>query len=184
MKNLFYLTLTVVSIMTISNCGGGSNSADQERIAQLEAQIAELQNQNGNTAENSQVAIDNNSNSVASTPAHTENSQQGHAGTYEVTDVNGKKWTFVLNPDETVVVEDGGNTYYGTWGDYSSIDYNPRIEFPSDDYPRLQFPKTETVSDSFLAIDIENGFIYGHSADSSTYKSKNPKKRLTIKKIK
>lgn len=113
-----------------------------------------------------------------------ETAKQGHAGTYEVTDINGKKWTFVLNPDETVVVKDGGNTYYGTWKDFITIDNNPKIAFPNDDYPKLQFPKTERVLDAYLAIDIENGLIYGNSASNTTYKSKNPKKRLPIKKIK
>ena len=113
-----------------------------------------------------------------------ETANQGHAGTYEVTDLNGKKWTFVLNPDETVVIKDGGNTYYGTWKDYSTFDDNPRIKFPTSDYPKLQFPKTERFFDAYLAIDVVNSYIYGNSADNSIYKSKNPKKRLPIKKIK
>lgn len=177
MKKLFLLTLTAVSIMTLSSCGGGSNSADQERIAQLEAQIAEIQNQNGNTTDNSQLTIDNNSNSVGSTPEHIETSQEGKPGTYEFTDKINNTWVLTLNTDGTATIrqKSGSKEAYGSW-EYTSFDGETVFRF-YDEAPIIYFESGEEKGSRMVSID---GYIYLRTSDAD---AKNPRKRLKITKI-
>lgn len=177
MNKIKNIAICLLFVFFIISC---SNSADKAKIAYYEEQINELQKElkNSQNSSETQNTTDYNQDSYSD---NNSNSQPNHSGTYEITDVNGKKWTFVLNPDESVIVEDGGNTYYGQWEASISLDYNPWITFDRNDYPKLQFPQPIN-KDHYLAIDVENGLIYGNPGGS--YKSKNPKKRLPIKKIK
>ena len=178
MKKLFFLTLTAFSIMILSSCGGGSNSADQERIAQLEAQIAEMQNQNGNTTDNSQEAIDNNSSSVALTPEHRETSQEGKPGTYEFTDKINNTWVLTLNTDGTATIrqKSGSKEAYGSW-EYTSYNGQTIYRF-YDEAPIIYFESGEERGSRMVSIE---GYIYLSTSDAD---AKNPRKRLNITKIK
>lgn len=178
MKNFLFLAFTSFVLSNLISCGGRKIHDEYypdtagSVVNEQSSTVSSASSESSSSQQTQQESITN------------ETTTGGHAGTYEVTDVNGKKWIFVLNPDETVVVEDGGNTYYGEWGDRPYMDDNPQVSFPSDDYPELQFPKIDKIHDSKLVIDVENGFIYGYGMHNLTYKSKNPKKRLKIKKIK
>lgn len=101
-------------------------------------------------------------------------------GTYQVIDEAGKKWSVIVNEDETIVIEGTDNSaYYGSWHFYKG-----KIEttFTSDGYiyPPLIFPNSETTDGMYLVIDVKENYIYA----SNSAKSKNPRKRLPITKVK
>lgn len=177
MKKLYFLTLTAFSIIILSSCGGGSNSADQERIAQLEAKIAELQSQSNGIAANS---LDQQNESINDDfTSNTDGAQATSKGVtkkdkYIFKDGVGNTWTVKVNNDNTSTFESSnGETYYGT---VSIIEGNIiELNFESD-IPRLTTPTSGVrVSFQYPVIDLLNGYIY---ATSSNYDSKNPKNRV------
>lgn len=187
MKKLFLLTLTAVSIMTLSGCGGGSNSADQERIAQLEAQIAELQNQKSNTVETESTNVDysdsytSSDNSTASSSdnstASSSSNGQNIIGTYEFTDKINNTWVVKLNSDESATIQLKGSNSpaYGTWSDWRNNGID--VSF-WDQQPKVWFPAGEETCYRFNIR--EDGYIYRSESDAQ---AKNPRKRLKITKI-
>ena len=184
MKKIFLLTLTAVSIMTLSSCGGGSNSADQERIAQLEAQIAELQNQIGNPVETESTTEDYSDSYTSSDNSNASSSSNGQnfIGTYEFTDDVNHTWVLKLNSDETATIQLKGSgsdsLAYGSWSDYRGSN-NGIILFFSDRAQIVWFPDGAEKCRGFVIR--EDGYIYRDLSDAS---AKNPRKRLTLTKVK
>lgn len=121
-----------------------------------------------NTAMEENMSEDNGNNDVSAP-----------VGTYQVTDKAGKKWVINVNEDETIVIEGTDNSaYYGSWRLYKG-----KIEtsFTSDSfYPPLIFPNSESTDGMYLVIDLKDKFIYA----SNSAESKNPRKRLSITKVK
>ena len=169
--------LTILAtILTISNMGG---------VTSFEELFSEYDNIYSD-GQNSYDNLSNYDNSIEQGTGIDEVSQtSGPFGTYEIIDVNGKKWTLLLNNDESAVMESGGKKYYGNWREWDSEAGSPlSVQFPNEDYPEIQFPKTDYLYGASLFIDTKEGFVYGDSPNSSTYKSKNPNKRVSINKVK
>lgn len=178
MKKLFFLTLTAVSIMILSSCGGGSNSADQERIAQLEAQIAELQEQKQNPVETANTA-GNYADSNSSTSNLSNSNSHSDIGTYEATDESGKTWIITLNSDGTaqIGIKNSDKVAYGTWDDWRRIEKGVKLAF-IDETPTIAFP-AETKAMRYGGIG-DDGYLY---SDYDYVKAKNPRQRIPIKKL-
>ena len=129
-----------------------------------------IPNKNNATTTNSDVQLGN---GVA-------NEESAPVGTYQVTDKAGNKWLISVNEDETILIEGTDNSaYYGSWHLYKG-----KIEtsFTSDGYiyPPLIFPNSESTDGMYLVIDLKEDYIYA----SNSAKSKNPRKRLPISKVK
>ena len=182
--NIFLFTAIIVSSNILTSCGG-SNSADQERIAQLEAQIAELQNQIGNPVETEPTTEDYSDSYTSSdnSTASSSSNGQNFIGTYEFTDEINNTWVLKLNSDETATIQLKGSDSpaYGSWSDWWAINNgNHLIHLSFDDQkPKVWFPAGEETC-SYLNI-INDGYIYFRDDDA---KAKNPRKRLTLKKVK
>ena len=169
MKNLLIASSFLIGII-LTSCGGGSDNAEIARLREENQALREQLNGNSSTSETETV--------IEETPQISE-----AVGNYEITDAKGKKWTLKLNEDDTAVMESNGKTYYGNWEKINYLDDAPHILFPFDDYPEIQFPKTEYLYGACMTIDTNEGYIYGNDASTDTYKSKHPKKRVEIKKI-
>lgn len=107
-----------------------------------------------------------------------EREKPSYTGKYTVKDVAGKKWSIVINEDNTAVIEGANNsTYYGSWREYKG---NIETTFTSEDYiyPPLEFPSSSSTDGMYLEIDLNDGYIYA----SNSAQSKNPRKRLPISK--
>lgn len=135
MKNLFNLIFVGLVAFSLTSCGG-SSSSDKERIAELEAQIAELQNNSNNTSsqpQSSEVFSSTSSSKSSDTPAN-------FVGKYKVVDRSGNIFYFIINQDETANVKAEGSdvTLYCSWSDLISINLGIRIDF-SDKRPIISF---------------------------------------------
>lgn len=123
----------------------------------------------------SDYAKENNSlNSTSSNPS----ASHSVIGEYEVIDTSNDTWILILNEDETVNLHvKNGREFYGTWTSY--IDDIIWIQIPFDDAPNGPNIKGDMTQKSSLFI--RDGFIYG---DGTASKSKNPRMRLSITKVK
>lgn len=165
MKNYIYLAVVAILLIANTGCNSSSNS-DKARIAQLEEQIEKLKS--------SQNSIQTQRN-VSSKSYSATNIIEG---TYEVLDNLGTKWIIILNSDETVNIHrEGSNVVaYGSWRDGN---YDGGIWLRMDEYPRIVFPNMEVGFSGHG--DINGDYLY---SEVNSAKSKNPNKRLPIKKIK
>lgn len=167
-KSWFSLPLgfTIILIVVYSVCWGFGKSQYEWNLAhgviqspQNSSDIHNNENYQGNGAEDEKSAP---------------------VGTYQVTDKAGNKWLISVNEDETIVIEGTDNSaYYGSWHLYKG-----KIEtsFTSDGYiyPPLIFSNSESTDGMYLVIDLKEDYIYA----SNSAKSKNPRKRLPITKVK
>lgn len=194
MKTRILSICSFVFMLSMVSCGG--NSSDKQRIADLESKIQELQNklndtskvqevnekENISSSESEAVTEETSSSYDSYTPTKSsgyESSKNNNyfAGTYEVTDAVGDTYTIELNSDETVkFMNSRGGVKYGSWRD--SPYGVPKLSFSYSESPVIFFPGGE--SDLDFAI-ISDGYLYSSNVE---YKSKNPRKRLDIKKIK
>lgn len=161
------LGFTIILIVVYSVCWGFGKSQYEWNLAHGVIQ----------SPQNDSSDIHNNVNYQGN---DADNEKYAPVGTYQVIDEGGKKWSVIVNEDETIVIEGTDNSaYYGSWHFYNS-----KIEtsFTSDDYiyPPLIFPNSKTTDGMYLVIDLKDMFIYA----SNSAKSKNPRKRLPITKIK
>lgn len=169
-----------VVIVCFVQCGG--NSSDRARIAELEAQIEELQDNRGGSEDNTHIATSRDTEtSVPSTETRRPRRERGtrqFIGTYEFTDTYNRTWVLTLKDDESVTVSAKGDDgiYYGSWNDFP---YDvPCLSFGWKESPIIAFPDED--EDISYGI-ITNEYIY---ASNTAYKAKNPNKRLPIKKTK
>lgn len=182
MKHLFFtLAIFTMSLFVVS-CGG-SSSKDKERIAELEAQLAELQA--GSTSDNSMIEYDSSyTSSTSSNTSTRSNKGQSIVGTYEFSD-NINTWCLVIERDEDN--SDEGTCYiinkskggdvkcYGSWYKYSTMKY-ASLHF-SEKKPIVFFPSGE---ETLRSPYVNTEWIY---ANSSASEAKNPNLRLPLKKI-
>ena len=181
--SIFALLTTLICV----GCSNSSNSEDKERIAQLEAQIAELQN---NSQSNSSDDDDNNQNTSSQNKSSEELTSTSSSnltaptknflGTYKVVDVNGNTFYFILNQDKTANVKTDGTDemLYCSWNDLTRIN-GVRIDF-SDKRPVMLYDGGMQKYGS-VYLDFQNEWLY---ADSEYIVSKHPKWRLKAEKIK
>lgn len=188
MKKLL-LGISVVALMLTTSCG---NNAEQERIAQLEKELAQLKGEKYNespaTATSSSMSKEYNDNSTSmeidesndqsSLSLSNEASGSRFTGTYQFTDKAGKVWIVNIKDDETATMNIKGNSYmyYAEWDD--SPYGVPLLQFGWDDSPYALFPSGKEGM-SYACID--DGYIY---CSNTAFSAKNPRKRLPIKKIK
>ncbi|MBD5319750.1 MAG: hypothetical protein HDS07_02465 [Bacteroides sp.] len=186
--SIFALLTTLICV----GCSNSSNSEDKERIAQLEAQIAELQN---NSQSNSSDDDDNDLNTSSQdkssevfTSTSSSNSSaptKNFLGTYKVVDNNGNTFYFILNQDETANVKTDGTDemLYCTWYEWSNRKRGVQITF-SDKEPVILFDGGILKGHSMF-FDFQNEWLYAGDYSNSTYiDSKHPKWRLKVEKIK
>lgn len=169
MKKSLLIFLTCAMSLVMVSCGG-SSSSDKKRIAELEAQIAELKKGNGANNSSPEEGFSNVSSSYDS----------DIVGTYEFTDEINNTWTLVANVDNTATIsikDDKETICYGSWEDFRSIDIGVRFMF-TDQCPIVYFP---AGSEKGSYIYLKDGYIYGNS---SYVEAKNPRRRLPINKIK
>lgn len=177
----------------MTSCLGcvSSSSRDKDRIAELEAQIAELQSSNSTihtaveeTAVEEAPSSDYQSlisGSATSTSSNTSKSNGSSiVGTYQFTDELNHTWVLVANTDETATIstKDGNNLCYGSWHDFRVNDDGIDFSF-TDEVPVVYFPSGSERCMSFNLRD--DGYIYRSRSDA---KAKNPRKRLPVKKVK
>lgn len=127
MKRLL-LGISVVALMLTTSCG---NNAEQERIAQLEKELAQLKgekyNESPSTTSSSSMSKEYNDNSTSmeideSIDQSSSNEASGSrfTGTYQFTDKAGKVWIVNIKDDETATIKVKGEsfTYYAEWDDF------------------------------------------------------------------
>lgn len=173
MKKLTYLFVACMVSLVVASCGGGSNSSEADRIAQLEDSIARMNKQLNNAVPSDGVNAESNSN-VSSVNA----SENDVVGTYEVKDHLDQVWIFTLNADEsaTVTKKGGDAVGYGSWSDDR---YDNGIWFDFEEEPRIVFPN---MQEGFFGHgDMNSGYLY---RTVNAAKSKDPHQRLEMKKIK
>ena len=178
MKRLL-LGISVVALMMTASCG---NKAEQDRIAQLEAEIAKLK---GEDYRESSSASNDENYSLPSTSQETDNSSLSNnekssrfTGRYQFTDKSGNVWIVNLKDDETATMNIKGDSflYYAEWDEFP---YGvPCLKFGFDDAPYANFPSGR---ESMYYACITEDYIYN---SNSSFSAKNPRKRLPIKKIK
>ena len=175
----FLLGISVVALMMTASCG---NKAEQDRIAQLEAEIAKLKSEEYH--ESPSMSNDE-SYSLPSTSQETDNSSLSNneksssfTGKYQFTDKSGNIWIVNLKDDETATMNVKGDNfmYYAKWDDFA---YGvPCLKFGFDDAPYANFPSGR---EAMHYACIDGDYIY---ESNSAFSAKNPRKRLPIKKIK
>ena len=182
--SIFALLTTLICV----GCSNSSNSEDKERIAQLEAQIAELQN---NSQSNSSDDDDNDLNTSSQdkssevfTSTSSSNSSEptkNFLGTHKVVDNNGNTFYFILNQDKTANVKTDGTDemLYCSWNDLTRINKGVRIDF-SDKRPIILFDGGMKEYGS-MYLDFQNEWLY---AGSDYIESKHPQWRLKVERIK
>ena len=176
MKRLL-LGISVVALMLTTSCG---NKADQDRIAQLEKELAQMNGEdyNENHEETYSSSSSENGNETSSSSDNSISTSQTiifYEGTYKFTDNANQTWTLTLSKDKTAQIKRGNELHYGSWEE-SSIMY---IRFDYDDAPMIYFPFGPEQG-TLMSIS-KDGYIY-ESIDAT--EAKNPRKRLPIKKIK
>lgn len=185
--SIFALLTTLICV----GCSNSSNSEDKERIAQLEAQIAELKNNSQSNSsdddDNDQNTSSQNKSSEEFTSTSSSNSSaptNNFLGTYKVVDANGNTFYFILNQDETANVKTDGSDemFYCTWTDYTNINKGVGIKF-SDKKPVILFDGG-MMKGSTMFFDFQNEWLYAGDYASPIYlESKHPKWRLKTEKI-
>lgn len=179
MKTRFLIIISVLSLVLVS-C---SNSADQNRIAQLERELAQLKNANvKENVSSSEVERDyssDNTNVGSDNSSSRDESGTGFVGEYEFVDKVGVVWVLIIKNDNTATfnIKGDGYMYYASWDDSP---YNvPCLKFSSwEDSPYINFQSgKETIN--YACVTDE--FIY---ESNSAFCAKNPRKRLPIKKVK
>ena len=180
MKRLL-LGISVVALMLTTSCG---NNAEQERIAQLEKELAKSKEENRDKKKASiheEASPASSSENGSETPSSSDDLTSTSPaiiyfeGTYKFTDKANQTWTLTLNKDKTAQIKRGNELHYGSWEE-SSIMY---IRFDYEDAPMIYFPFGPDRG-TMIAIS-KDGYIY-ESIDAK--EAKNPRKRLPIKKIK
>lgn len=171
----------------MTSCLGcvNSSSRDKDRIAELEAQITELQSKSQNNQNNTDEISQSNTTSQSSpsftstTSSNASDDATNFLGTYKVVDKNGNTFYFIINQDETANVKAEGSDQmlYCSWNDLRSINKGIRIDF-SDKRPILVFDGGIEKYGSFY---LKDGWLY---AGSSYVESKHPQWRLKADKIK
>lgn len=157
--------------LLVASCGG-SSSRDKDRIAELEAEIAELKSSNITTSTTNEET-----NYVSSTSSTISQNGQSIVGTYELTDALNRQWLLSLKDDETVELSIKGTdtSFYGSW---SAREEGTWLEFGYKENP-IVFPNGNK---GFIGHGlITNGYLYSSLSEG---KAKNPKQRLSIRKIK
>ncbi|MBD5307132.1 MAG: hypothetical protein HDS14_05845 [Bacteroides sp.] len=157
MKKLTYLFVACMVSLVVASCGGGSNSSEADRIAQLEDSIAKL-----------------NSNEVSDGNGTDGNN---FSTTYKAIDKHGTTFYFVLNEDKSAKATAKGmnGTVYGSWEDLSNINRGICIEL-SDYIPNIYY---EAGTQEFHSVYIKDGWLY---AKGDYAKANNPQWRIKIEK--
>lgn len=174
MKKVISVIVAGMMSLVVASCGGSSNSSDADRISQLEDSIANLNNKLNNGVPSVEVNAESNSN-VSS----VNTSENDAVGTYEFTDSEGHKFILTLNDDETAQIKINDLVRYGSWEKYSPIEDNPLVHFDGDEEPVITFPDHGARDCRYMSI-VGNYIYY----EWESVKAKNPKLRLSIKKIK
>ena len=161
-------------VFLIISCGG-NNYSRNSRMEDTGTVDVNESNSNSNDEKNAEEFV-----------KYVINESESGSEVYEIFDATDQQWILILNKDETATLQKrGGEKYYGNWEMHYEVNL-PTTTFP--DHPQdFNFPKKDNLDTSSLhmIVDTKNGFIYGNeSFGPQNYKSKNPGKRLEIKKIK
>lgn len=187
MKKQINILIGILFLWGLILTGCNDNAKIAQEIANLkrENQLLKEQIANSTEAHNSHGTTKNNdyvepeTNEMPAAEKHTD------VGEYEVTDEEGIKWIVTLNADKTVQMHRraDSNIYYGSWGELINPETREHIGFHLDfdfrDCPVLYF-KSGKEKISYSHFIEEEGFY----ADMDAQHSKNPKKRLSMNKIK
>lgn len=178
MSKLISIVTTFVVALSLTSCGG--NSTYKARIAELEEQLLELKGEQKQDVEapKSDNEITSHTSSSHLSSSHRREGSRQFIGTYKVVDEYNTTWILTLNRDETMTINEEGNSEvkYGSWSDFP---YDvPCFSFSYMDCPCLEFPSgRENINRGI----ISDGYLY---SSNTNYKAKNPKFRLPITKIK
>ena len=126
MKRLL-LGISVVALMLTTSCG---NNAEQERIAQLEKELAKSKEENRDKKKASiqeDASPASSSENGSETPSSSDDLTSTSPaiiyfeGTYKFTDKANQTWTLTLNKDKTAQIKRGNELHYGSWTEYTNI---------------------------------------------------------------
>ena len=177
MKTKFWIIISVLALV-LTGC---SNSSDQKRIAQLEAEIAKLKGEESREIESEEDNSMDSYNDYSSTTSNESSEPQIYSsfvGIYKFKDEANKTWILSLNSDGTAQIKSGDELHYGSWKDYAVIN-SMHIKFDLEDVPLIHFPYGQHRG-TLMELS-KNGYLYAHP---DAKEAKNPRKRLPVKKIK
>lgn len=171
MKKNVILAICLFAVLAV----GCEKKSNKQRMEELKDEMVRLEN--SGDAENANSAGESSEVSANEEYADTNGVELG-VGTYEFVDKANRKIILKLNADMTATIEVGSMINYGSWEEYSPNDGLPLVKFNADELPTIQFPGGE---ESCTYLTVTEHYIY-ESYDN--VRSKNPRKRLSCKKIK
>lgn len=182
-KYCLILSLCVAALASCTQKQGPSEQEIQERInaavrTALDSANSSKPDDASFSSSSSSSSTSDDFTSSSSSSSSSSASASSYVGTYTVND-GVHTWEIILKSDETCTMglKGSGSVAYGSWKIYYGDDY-ASLSF-SDEYPVVFFPGGEERLYG-PRIRLNDGYFYHNE---SAVKSKNPKKRLPITKV-
>lgn len=176
MKKFLFLSLCVASLMSCGQKQGPSEQEIQERIdAAVEAALREnatTATEEGHSQISEPAATNYENNSELSAKTGNVATLVGH---YTISD-DGSSWTVDINQDGSCQFHSNGKTYYGTWEKNTYYDC-----YKLDMSDGLHFVVNGKSEYYIGYIDLDCQWLYD---DNSSFKAKNPNKRVKLNRVK
>lgn len=166
MKKLLYIFMVVATIAICSCSNSSTKNSSDDSLTEFQRECLDTMNEESVVSEETEY--------VDTTKLFAEQERQGtrdlHAK-YTFKDLFGDEYTLSLKTDGTVVVDNDGRTYYGSWSNGSP----DGIELTFA-YGRGPIISTHRCRYS----QIRDGYFYWDFRDAQ---SKDPEMRIAVKKI-
>ena len=166
MKKLLYIFLVVATIAICSCSNSSTKNSSDDSLTEFQRACLDTMNEESVVSEETEY--------VDTTKLFAEQERQGtrdlHAK-YTFKDLFGDEYTLSLKTDGTVVVDNDGRKYYGSWknGDPDGIE----LTFAYDRGPIIS-------THQCLYSQIRDGYFYWDFRDAQ---SKDPEMRIAVKKV-
>ena len=171
-----------LSVLALSLSACHTEKSPEEIEAALDNMVKEIEEEKAKEQEDNLAQNEECIDTMSKTTE--ESSAPSVCGTYEFSD-DLNTWELTVNADETCTIRNkskGGDAVcYGSWNDCTYIGHGHRLSF-GDLQPKVWFKGDGDYSSlRYPSIDFANMWIY---KGESELLSKNPNKRLKLKKIK
>lgn len=165
MKKLLYIFMVVATIAICSCSNSSTKNSSDDSLTEFQRACLDTMNEDPVVSEETEYED--------TTKLFAEQERQGtrdlHAK-YTFKDLFGDEYTLSLKTDGTVVVDNDGHTYYGSWKeDPDGI----QLEFNVGSGPSVG-------GNRCLISQIRDGYFYWDFLDA---KSKDPEMRIAVKKV-